>query len=155
METRKIFEETGKLGNEISRLHKQLDSINMQILGLMEECSHEIVFKYNDDHPRKAVIDGSYYCPACGKYALHVVAGQEIPFKSSRIIPLTNLSLVASSDLFHTIRNEVYMNMDFYYDPEIPTEEISSRMESLIEDKQTKYESPVLTLRRETRRKNN
>ena len=154
MDTKKVFDETGKLGNEIGRLHKQLDRVNMKILGLMEECSHEIVFKYSDDHPRKVGLVESYYCPACGKYAHFIVAGQEQPFKTSRIIPLTNLSLVASSDLYHTIRNEVYMNMDFYCNPETPIEDLISRMESLLEDKQTKYESPVLTLKRETRRRN-
>ncbi len=153
MDTKKVFEKTGKLGNEIARLHKQLDDINIKILGLMEECPHEIVFKYSDDHPRKVRLVESYYCPACGKYSHFIVAGQEQPFKTSRIIPLTNLSLVASSDLYHTIRNEVYMNMDFYYSLETPIEELTSQMESLLEDKQTKYESPVLTLRREPRKK--
>ena len=153
METKKVFEETGKLGNEIGRLHKQLDNVNMKILELMEECPHEIVFKYTDNHPRKEIIDGSYYCPACGKYAHFIVAGQELPFKTSIIIPLTNLSLVASSDLYRTIRNEVYMNMDFYYNSETPIEELTSRMESLLEDKQTKYESPVKTLRKTRKNK--
>jgi len=153
MDTKKVFEETGKLGNEIARLHKQLDDVNIKILGLMEECPHEIVFKYRDDHPRKVGLVESYYCPACGKNSHFIVAEQEQPFKTSRIIPLTNLSLVASSDLYHTIRNEVYMNMDFYYSLETPIEELTSQMESLLEDKQTKYESPVLTLRREPRKK--
>ena len=140
MDTKKVFEETCKLDNEIGRLHRQLDSVNMKILGLMEACPHEIVFKYTDNHPRKALIDGSYYCPACGKQVNFVVEGQELPFKTSRIIPLTNLSLVDSSDLYYTIRSEVYMNMDFYYNPDTPIEELASSMELLLEDKQTKYE---------------
>jgi len=152
MDTKNVFEEKKLLGDEISLLRQRVDIINSKIQGLMEKCPHEIVFKYIDNNPRKAVIDGSYYCPACGKHVPFVIYGQDIPFKSSRIIPLTNLSLIGSRDLFHTIRNEVYVNMDFYYNPDTPIEDLASRMSSMLEDEQTKYENPILTLKRETRR---
>ena len=149
MDTRKIFEETGKLGNEIGKLQTQLEQVNLKCFKMMEMCPHEIVFKYIDNHPRKAMIDGSYFCPACGKSTGLVIKGQTIPFEKSRVIALTNLSLIGSSDLYHTIRNEVYGNMDFYYNPNISTEELSSKMELILEDKQSKYQSPRNYLKRE------
>ena len=150
MDTKKVFEETGKLGNEIGRLHKQLDNVNMKILGLMEECPHEIVFKYTDNHPRMLLIDGTYFCPACGKSIKCIKADQlqESSFKSSRVIPLTNLSLIGTSSLYHAIRNEVYQNIDIYYNLNTATEELSSMMEEQVKDQEQRYESPIKTLRR-------
>ena len=155
MKTKNVFEETGKLGNEISRLHKQLDNVNMKILGLMGECPHEIVFKYNDNHPRMLMIDGTYFCPACGKSIRCVKPEQlqESSFKDSRVIPLTNLSLIGTSSLHYTIRNEVYQNMDTYYNANIATEELSSMMEEQVKDQEQRYESPAKSLRR--KRKDN
>ena len=150
MDTKRVFEETGRLGNEIGRLHKQLDNINMKILGLMEECPHEIVFKYMDNHPRMLMIDGTYFCPACGKSIKCIKKEQlqESSFKDSRVIPLTNLSLFGTSEVHHTIRNEVYENMDLYYDSEADIDELSSRMEELLKDKEQRYESPAKALRK-------
>jgi len=118
MDTRKVIEETGKLGNEIYRLRKQLEKVNKQCLEMMEICPHEIVFKYNDNHPRMLMIDRTYFCPECGKSIKCIKSDQlkETPFKESQIIPLTNLSLFGTSDVYHAIRNEVYENMDLYYD---------------------------------------
>ena len=150
METKKVFEETGKLGNEIGKLHKQLDNVNMKILGLMEECPHEIVFKYTDNHPRMFMIDGTYFCPACGKSIRCIQSAQlkESQFKDSRVIPLTNLSLIGTGEVHHTIRNEVYQNMNLYYDTETSIEELSSKMEELLKDKEQRYESSTKILRK-------
>lgn len=150
MDTKKVFEETGRLGNEIHRLGKQLEKVNMQCLEMMEMCSHEIVFKYTDNHPRMLMLDGTYFCPACGKSikCIRQEQLQESSFKDSRIIPLTNLSLFGTSDVHHTIRNEVYENMDLYYNSETDINELSSRMEELLKDKEQRYESPAKALRK-------
>ena len=50
MDTKKVFEGTGKLGNEINRLRKQLEKVNKQCLEMMEICPHEIVFKYTSPY---------------------------------------------------------------------------------------------------------
>ena len=88
----------------------------------MAICPHEIVFKYTDDHPRKTATDGSYFCPACGKTirCYHKEQLSETPFNNSRIIPLTDLSLFGTSEVHHIIRNEVYNNMELYYNKDIP-----------------------------------
>ena len=150
MDTKKVFEETGKLGNEINRLRKQLEKVNKQCLEMMDICPHEIVFKYNDNHPRMLMIDGTYFCPACGK-SIRCVKPKELlktPFKESRIISLSNLSLFGTSDVYHTIRNEVYENIDLYYDSKSTSEELSSKMEDLLKDREQRYEAPVKVLKK-------
>ena len=144
MDTKKIFEETGKIGNEIGRLREKIENLNMKYLAMTELCPHEIVFKYNDNHPRKKVFDGTYFCPACGKiikcFGIDMI--YDTQFKDSRIIPLTNLSLLGTPENHHIIRNEVYDNIDLYYDPVISIQELSSKMENLLKDMQYEYVSP-------------
>ena len=150
MDTRKIFEETGRLGNEINRLGKQLDKLNKQCFEMMEACPHEIVFKYIDDHPRMLSIDGRYFCPACGKTVKCMKSKdiQNSSFKNSKVVPLTNLSLIGTSELYHTIRNEVYQNIEFYYSQDKPIEELSIRMEDVVKDQEARKEDIVQVLRR-------
>ena len=38
--------------------------------------------------------------------------------------------------------------MDFYYNPELDIEELSSKMEEILQDKEQRYESPAKTLRK-------
>ena len=150
MTTKEIFEKTGKIGNEIGKLREKIENLNMKYLEMTELCSHEIVFKYNDNYARKAMIDGNYFCPACGKiikcFGMDKI--YDTQFKDSRIIPLTNLSLLGTPENHHIIRNEVYDNMDVYYDPIIPIEELSSKMEEKLVKLQTQYEEPTKKLKK-------
>ena len=145
MEIKEIFAETGKLGNEIDRLGGKLQQVYKECLEMMELCPHEIVFKYNDNHPRKMMIDGIYYCPSCGK-VIRCIKKDEIkdtPFKDSQIIPLIDLSLLGTPEFHRIMRNEVYENMDIYYNSTVSTQKLSTKMEELLKDKQYKYESPL------------
>ena len=150
METKMIFEKTSKLGNEINELKKHLERNNNKCLEMMEICPHEIVFKYNDNYPKKLIIDGSYFCPACGK-TIRCIQEDEIKntvFKDSRIIPLSNLSLFGTTNLYHTIRNEVYKNMNLYYHSDLSNEELSNRMEEVIKDQEIKDKKANKVLRK-------
>ncbi len=150
MNSKEVFERTGKLGFQIEELQKKLEQINLNCLELMKICQHEIVFKYNDNYPRKVYADGSYFCPARGKTIKCFCKSQleETVFDNSRIIPLTNLSLFGTSDVYYTIRNEVYNNYDLYYNHDIPVSELSKKMEEILEEKQNKYEKPELVLKK-------
>lgn len=155
METRKIFEETGKIGNEIGRLREKIENLNTKYLEMTELCPHEIVFKYNDNHSRKMMIDGTYFCPACGK-AIKCFGIDQIydtQFKDSRIIPLTKLSLLGTPEVYRIMRNEVYDNMDTYYDSIVSVQELSSKMEDILKDKQYEYENPKKVLKKTRRNK--
>lgn len=141
METKEIFEETGKLGNEIKKIHKKLDNINLNIINLMKICNHDIVFKFRDNHPRKMLIEGRYFCPACGKsektsYYTNI---KDTSFCNSRVIPLDNISLLGTPDDLQKIRIEVYNNFDFYYNKEIDTSALSKKMESEMKDNEYDY----------------
>lgn len=150
MDTKKVFEETGKLENKINRIREQQEEVNKQCLEMMKICPHEIVFKYVDNHPRMLMIDGTYFCPACGKTikCIHPEQIKESSFKDSRVIPLTNLSLFGTSEVHRIIRNEVYQNMELYYNSASVVEELSDRMEELLKDKEQRYENSAKKLRR-------
>ena len=150
MDTKKVFEETGKIGNEIGRLREKIEDLNVKYLEMTELCPHEIVFKYNDFHPRKMMIDGSYFCPSCGKTIRCFGMDQiyDTPFKDSRIIPLTNLSLLGTPEVHRIIRNEVYDNMNTYYDPIVSIQELSIKMEDILKGHQHEYESPDKVLKK-------
>ena len=154
MEATKVFDETNKLGDEIRKTNELLASLYLKHEKIKKTCDHEIVFKYLDKYPRKMEVDGNYFCPACGKtlrcFCKELMS--ETSFANSRIIPLTNLSLFGTKEVYQTIRNEVYNNMDLYYNPNISIEELSLRMENLLKDYQFVYESSDKVLRKETRK---
>ena len=141
METRKVFDETIKIDKEVTKTKKYLNMLNNKTNMLKEECSHEIVFKYNDNHPRKMIIDGNYFCPACGKTirCIHNNDIKESRFKKSRIIPLSNISLLGTKEVYYLIRKEVFENMNYYYNKNIDIEDLSNRMENILIDFQYDY----------------
>ena len=141
MNTKEAFYKSAFLGEKIKEEEKKVRLLVDQMEEIMNDCPHEIVFKYIDNHPRKMCIDGKYFCPACAKtiQCIHEEDRLETPFKNSRVIPLTNLSLEGSQDIYYTIRNEVYDHLDIYYNPAYSDELLSLRMESLLEDKQVDY----------------
>ncbi len=141
MKTSEVFEETGKIGNEIVKEHIKLDKLNNRCLEIMNLCPHEIVFKYNDNHPKKLKTDGNYFCPACGKTIKCIDHNQilESPFNNSRIISLSNLSLIGNKETYSSIRNEVYCNMNFYYNTDINDDVLSSKMETILKEMQVNY----------------
>ncbi len=141
MEIKDIFDETNKIGNEINRVNDYIKKLEEEYLKVTEICPHEIVFKYNDKLPKIMIIDGSYYCPACNQ-TIRIIKKEDLidsPFKDSKIIPLTNLSLLGTPKTHAKIRDEVYSNIDYYYNPSINTDELSSKMESILEEEEYYY----------------
>ena len=154
METKKVFEETKTLEDKIMELRSLLAELNLKYKDVVEECHHEIVFKYNDNDPRKMIIDGNYYCPACGKLIKCLNKGDKNKsvFKYSRVIPLKELSLRSTKEVLEAIRTEVYNNMELYYDNDIKETTLSSKMEELLKDKQSEYQRTDKVLERVKKR---
>ena len=105
METKKVFEETEKLDNKLIELNKEMREVNAGFARMMEVCPHELVFKFNDEHPRKIKVDGKYFCPACGKsvYIIDEDNIKETLFKDSKVIPLTNASIIGTKENYQVI----------------------------------------------------
>ena len=155
MNTKKAFEETGRLGNEVTRLRRELEQVNGDILKIMKECPHEIVFKYHDAVPRMLHMDSNCFCPACGM-TLQFIYREQIQksdFKDSKVIPLERVSFLRKSENYRAIRKEVYDNMDVYYDPEAKVEDLAIRMESILKEIEIEHKHNILVLRRNARSK--
>ena len=146
MKTKEVFFEVEKIYDDLYDEYEKIKNIRNKYTDITNMCSHEIAFKIVDNHPRKMMIDGTYYCPACGKsitcdYKEGFLLSS---FKNSRIIPLINLSLNAEEEVFTTIRNEVFNNMAMYYNKNINTSILSNKMEEKLKDKQCDYMQSVL-----------
>ena len=141
MDTKTIINEINNINEQINILKSKIEEKNKNRLQIMELCPHEIVFKYNDNFPRKMIIDGTYYCPACSKTIKCIDKNQIIntSFNNSKVIPLLNLSLIGNEDTYDTIKNEVYSNLDFYYSSDTTIDEMSLKMEEVLKDKQNIY----------------
>ena len=140
--TQAIFDIRMKLDYEAYDLEKARKGIEKRINELSDTCHHEMVFKYMDNHSRKAMIDGHYYCPACRKN-ITIINQKDIdntPFKDSRVISLTHLSLIGDSDTLETISSLVSENIDLFYYL-LSDEEIKERVSAILKDKQTIFEN--------------
>ena len=147
MDTRRIWNETTILENEISNIREKIKVLNKKYLEVRELCPHEIVFKYTDNHPRKRLIEGTYYCPACGKLWKNFETDQidSLPLKDSKVISLENISLLGTKENLDRIRTEVMNNQIIYYDSNISSQELALRMEEVLKDYQYDYMSPEKT----------
>ena len=144
MDTKLIFKETELIHNRIQEAQTVIDEQRGKQLEIRELCSHEIIFKYNDNRPRKQVIDGRYVCPACGKTIQCIKKQQlnETVFKDSRVIPLTHLSLMGTKEVYASIRQEVMENLDWYYNPQIPKSILERKMEEVLKGQDYHYIPP-------------
>ena len=158
--TKEIFEKTN--GNDIEQMFK--DSMTalvnddmekatqiQQILIITTKCPHEILFKYTDNNFQNKDVVDIYFCPACEKtITIEHCRANELRWmlEYSRVIPLTNLSLLGTPEVHRMIRNEVYENLDYYYNADIPIEELSSKMEEKLVKLQTQYEEPTKKLKK-------
>jgi competence CoiA-like predicted nuclease len=100
------------------------------------------------------VIDGKYFCPACGKNVTIVNSTtiKETSFSNSRVIPLDKIFLLGTKDDLKKIRMEVYNNFDFYYNEEKDTSELSKKMESVMKDKAYDYNKEYSLIKNKKRR---
>lgn len=150
MELKKYFDETSRIENELSQTRKQYERLIDTYHEVRKLCTHDIVFKYLDNRPRMATIDGNYFCPACNLVIQYAEKRQieTSKYKNARVIPLLNLSLSDGKDLHNAIRQEVYENLDLYYDKEVSVEELSSKMEGVLASHHHDYINPSKVLKK-------
>ena len=153
IKTKDIFAQSEQLQEKKWELEKLKRAIKQQQAEMEYACPHEIVFKFNNNRPRKKPIDGYYYCPACGKKLLFYTAEafQYSVFKESQVIPL-NLSLNNDEETLNAISWEVSKNADLYYSSILTTEEMSARMEAKIADEEYDYNKPLEYRKKYSRR---
>ena len=117
MDIKKVIEINSNIRKARDREIEYLKSISEYMQEIMSECPHELVVKIHDNHPRKMLIDGSYYCPACDMMLFNLPSYQklsETQFKNSKVLDLAGLSLLCDRDTLDTIKSEVLSNYDEY-----------------------------------------
>ena len=136
MNIKNYFDETTKVENELIEANKKLEQISSTYHDLRGICTHRIIFKYKTNFPRENQIDGDYYCPAC-RLVIECARPEHLTqtkFRESRVIPLLNLSLRNGRNVQDAIREEVYNNLELYYNPDVPIDELSTKMEGILQE---------------------
>lgn len=130
MDKKEVFKKTSDLSIDIRKKREELNELVEKIGDIQENCDHSLSFKLNNDTPRMLVIDGFYYCPACGK-SYEVIDHEDLQytqFAKSKVVDLTELSLLPNDTVYSEIRNEVYENYDFYYGANTSIEDMKTKM---------------------------
>ena len=150
MDLKKYYDETSRITNEMKQTREKLDGLIDEYSEIRKICTHDIVFKYKDNYPSQDKIDGNYFCPACKLVIECAEKGQieQTKFGRARIIPLLNLSLRNGNNVQNAIREEVYSNLDMYYNSKVSTEALSSKMEDAIAEHHFDYLNPNKVLRK-------
>lgn len=150
MNLRQYYEETTKQENELIETRKRLEEQITAYHELRGICTHSIIFKFKDNYPTERSIDGNYFCPAC-RLVIECASKEQLKntkYRESRVIPLLNLSLRNGRVVHDAIREEVFKNLDLYYDPEVSIEELSAKMEDAIAEHHFDYLNPNKVLRK-------
>ena len=106
LKLQKLFEitETQSINLDQNEIESQLKDIDERSVVMRALCPHELVFRYTDKHPRMLIIDGNYYCPACGKTIRCMEEGlPNTRFNNSRVISLPNLTLLGTKKVHQII----------------------------------------------------
>lgn len=150
MDLKKYYDETSRIANEMKQTREKLEGLIDEYSEIRKICTHDIVFKYKDNYPRQDEIDGNYFCPACKLVIECAKKGQieQTKFGRARIIPLLNLSLRNGSNVHNAIRQEVYSNLDYYYNPNSEIEEMSEKMEGVLLEHHFDYLNPNKVLKK-------
>ena len=150
MDKKEVFKKTSDLSIDIRKKREELNELVEKIGDIQDKCDHSLSFKLNNDTPRMLVIDGFYYCPACGKKE-EIIDREDLRyscFKDSKVVDLTELSLLPNDTVLGEIRHEVYNNLDFYYGADTPDEELKTMMVETMRPRNMPFEKQKDILRR-------
>ena len=150
MELKSYYDEMDAIENQMFETRKKLEELIDLYSDTRKKCTHDIIFKFKDNYPRKQPIDGCYYCPSCRLVIECAAKGQieQTKFKNARMIPLLILSLRNGSNVHNAIRQEVYSNLDYYYNPNSEIEEMSEKMEGVLLEHHFDYLNPNKVLKK-------
>ena len=130
----KFYQIKQELEEKKLRLAAQLESVNHEITRLQEQCSHNIVFRFDDGKLYRVGKIYLCYCPSCAKKE-NIYAFNELEntcFKNSKVIDLSELNIDNYSRIFEMIQEEVFEHPDYYYNEEIPVEQLSETICKMI-----------------------
>ena len=133
-----IYNERVQINKEMKALKQQLKATEDRLLTLQKKCSHKIVLVFDDHLPHKIgrIID--CFCPACGKRE-NLYPNDDIKktvFKNSKLIDLTKLPISTLNENFFSILEHIFGNYDFYYNDDVPENEIAESILGIVEKKE-------------------
>ena len=144
MSIKDIFKKRKQINEDFERINHELVKLYAEDEQLKKDCPHSLVVLFSDDGPRKKLIEGTCFCPACN-LKLQIVKKEHLKksvFRKSEIIDVRKLSLIANSETLNAIRDEIYNNIGEYIN--LPLHVLEDRMTSVLSPYEVKFEDKVL-----------
>lgn len=132
-ENKKIFEERICIEEEKERINNRLKELEFEQKKLQNECSHEVVLKFDTHHIHKV---GKIYpciCPACKKMmdlGPCVMDIKDTEFKNAKVIDLTDI--LEYEIILNSAINVVSDNQDYFYKDNASVDTLANKIKSFI-----------------------
>ncbi len=144
MSIKDIFKKRKQINEGFERVNHELVKLYAEDEQLKKDCPHSLVVLFNDNNPRKKLIAGTCFCPACN-LKLQIAKDENLEksvFGKSEIIDVRRLSLIANSETLNAIRDEIYNNIGEYIN--LPLFVLEDRMVDVLSQYEVKYDGSVL-----------
>ena len=146
MNTKEAFEKRNRISRDFDRINKERNELYMLDDQLKRDCPHEVVVLFNDKNPRKKLIAGNCYCPACSRM-IRVVKMEDLPksiFGKSTVLDIRELSLIGDERTLMVIREDMYRNLDLYYGSMTDKMVLEGRLYDILADFEVKIDANTL-----------
>lgn len=146
MNTKKVIEVNRNIREARDKEITYLKTISEYMQEIMNACPHELVVRLRSSHHRKMLAGSSYYCPACDMMYFNLPDYQglvQTQFSHSKVLDLSQLTLLTDKDTLDTIKDEVLKDYDGYLNGSNLDE-----LKETLKAKEYDYDEPSCQIRR-------
>lgn len=135
-----IIEEKKRIHEKRIQLRNEQKKLNKEEIKLQSDCSHELVFKFNNNEIYKIGNVYTCFCPICSKMQeIHNYKKlEDTVFKRSNIIEVNSHKSAYEFDYIDFIEEEVLSNIDYYYNLDTTLDEMKDTISNKINNDNSK-----------------
>ena len=140
-----IIEERKDIYKHKLKLERDGKKLRWREHKLKKKCSHELVFKWNDNEVHKVGNIYKCFCPVCTK-TIDIIPNSDIYsieksiFKRSKVVEIKSDKSDNEFNYYRFVEDEVLSNMEYYYNSDSTIEEKSKTISDRINNRgNTKY----------------
>ena len=135
-----IIKERRDLFKQRLKLERDEKKLTWKENNLMKKCSHQLVFKWNDNEVHKVGNIYKCFCPVCTK-TIDIIPNFDIysieksVFKRSKVVEIKSDKSEYEFNYYRFVEDEVLSNMEYYYNSDSTIEEMSEKISDKINNK--------------------
>ena len=135
-----IIKERKDLFKQRLKLERDEKKLTWKENKLMKKCSHQLVFKWNDNGVHKVGNIYKCFCPVCTK-TIDIIPNSDIysieksVFKRSKVVEINSTKSAEEFNYYKFVEDEVLSNMEYYYNSDSTIEEMSENISNKINNK--------------------